>query len=150
MTARADIVREARSLKDTPFHHQACAKGIGIDCVGVLRHLGKTLDITGSREFEASVEFMGYGEDPDPALLRACERFLDTIPRAEVKAGDVLLFKTRYSQGQPKHFGVVTAVDPLYMVHAWALGKGKVAENRVDATWERRIVGCYRFRGIDG
>ena len=34
---RADIVEEARSWLGTPYHHQAALKGVGCDCIGLLR-----------------------------------------------------------------------------------------------------------------
>lgn len=152
MTTRAEIVAEAMTWLHTPFHHQAAAKGAGCDCIGLLRGVGNAKNIDGAVGLAQDLmgDFAGYGMDPNPALLRAgCDRYLIPIKRAEVGLADILLFKMPLSNGQPKHFGIVTRLDPLYMIHSWAGGRAEVVENIVDQTWERRILACYRFRGID-
>lgn len=148
MTTRYEIVQEVRTYINTPFHHQACAPGIGIDCIGVLRAVGKRFDLQGSRELEASRELLAYGIDPDPALVRACEHFMDRITFADVGLADVFQMKTLYSLGQPKHFAVVSRVDPIYIIHAWAPMSRKVIETRLDDKWRGRVLACYRFKGL--
>jgi cell wall-associated NlpC family hydrolase len=39
---RPDIVEEARSWLGTPYHHQAALKGVGCDCIGLLRGVYET------------------------------------------------------------------------------------------------------------
>lgn len=151
---REAIVAEARSWVDppTPFHHQASVKGVGCDCIGLLAGVGRALQIEGAADFARAMldEFAGYGMDPNPALLRrGCGQYLVPIARKDVRLGDVLLFTMPKAKGEPKHFGIVSRLDPMYMVHSWAGGAKRVVENRVDAMWERRILACYRFRGID-
>lgn len=148
MTTRCEIVAEVRTYMDTPFHHQACAPGIGIDCIGVLRALGRRFDLPGSAELEASPHLLAYGRDPDPELLRQCEKFMDRIAWADVGLGDVLMMKTLYSRGEPKHFAVVSRMNPIYIIHAWAPGNDKVIENRLDDKWRGRVLACYRFKGV--
>lgn len=153
LSSRFEIVLEAKNivLAQTPFHHQAAVVGVGCDCIGVLRIIGRKVSPKESAELEASPEFLSYGPDPDPQLLlRGCRKFMDEIPKNQALPGDALLFKTLYSKGLPKHFGIVTRLDPMYMVHSWALGPGHVIENRVDERWQRRILSAWRFRGVDG
>lgn len=148
MTTRAQVVAVARSYLGTPFHHQASAKGAGCDCIGLLRGIGRELDLPGSAELEAARRLLAYGPDPDPALLRECERFMDKIEWPQLGLGDVLMMTTLYSRGQPKHFAVVSRLTPPYIIHAWAYGKSEVIENRLDGKWRSRVLGCYRFKGL--
>ena len=43
---RAEILRSVRSWLDTPYQHQASAKGAGCDCLGLIR--GVWRDIYGA------------------------------------------------------------------------------------------------------
>ena len=43
MTDSAKIVAQARSWLGTPYHHQARLKGVGCDCLGLLRGLWRAL-----------------------------------------------------------------------------------------------------------
>lgn len=148
MTTRQEIVDEARSYVGTPFHHQGCAPGVGIDCIGVLRALGKRFDLKGSAELEASRALLAYGPDPDPKLLLECERFMVRITWQDLGLGDVLMMKTLYSRGQPKHFAVVSRLNPIYIIHAWAYVKSAVVENRLDDKLRGRVLACFRFQGV--
>lgn len=149
---RQAVVTEALTWLHTPYHHQAATKGAGCDCIGLLRGVGNALGIDGAEGLASDLltDFAGYGMDPNPALLReGCSRYLIPITRQEVGLADIFLFKMPRSNGQPKHFGIVSRLDPPYMIHSWAGGKAEVVENRVDRVWESRILACYRFRGID-
>lgn len=148
MTSRAEIVMEVRTYIGTPFHHQAALPGVGIDCIGVLRALGKKFDWPESRELEASPHLLAYGRDPNSELLRECKKFMNCITWTEVGLADVLMMKTLYSRGEPKHFAVVSNLNPMYIIHAWAPGIDRVIENRVDEKWRSRVLACYRFKSV--
>ena len=40
---RQDVVTAAREWIDTPFHHQARLKGVGVDCVGLVIGVAREL-----------------------------------------------------------------------------------------------------------
>lgn len=145
MTTRWQIVNEARSWVGTRWHHGASLKGVGADCVGLLTGVAEACGIAEAAEYRAGNEFHGYGREPDPAvLLAACERWLERIPIAEATLADIYVM--RFAEA-PQHFAIVSAVDPVYIVHAYAQAR-RVVENRVDELWRSRIVRAYRFRGI--
>lgn len=145
MTTPVAIVNEARSLVGTPWMHQASLKDVGCDCVGVLRCVARVCLIQNAAAFENDQRFKGYGTTPNlRVLIEACNAYLDPVPRGNVRASDILLLKYQHD---PMHFAIVSALDPMYIVHA--LGSvGHVAEHRVDPLWESRIVRAYRFRGV--
>ena len=47
----------------------------------------------------------------------------------------------------PQHFGFLSAVQPDYMIHAYA-GARRVVEHGIDHVWQRRIVRAYALRGV--
>jgi NlpC/P60 family putative phage cell wall peptidase len=56
MTIRQTIIAEARAWIGTPYHHQAARKGVGCDCLGLVRGVWRAT----------------YGADPEhpPAYSR--------------------------------------------------------------------------------
>ncbi len=124
---RAVLVAEARSWLGTPYHHAADVKGVAVDCAMILVRIYVDL---------------GFCEPFDPRpythdwmLHRDEERYLGflidrtrEIDRARVGPGDIILF--RYGRCY-SHGGIVTKVDPLTIVHAFAPAR-HVIEDRVE------------------
>lgn len=141
MTTRADVVTTARAWLLTRWCHQASARGVGSDCIGLVAGVARELGIEGAQLFYIDNAIRGYGREPNPAmLLSACDRYLD--PCADPKPGDILLLRFN---ADPQHFALVSA--PNYMIHAYAQAR-KVVENRIDNVWRSRIVRAYSYRGI--
>ncbi len=143
MTTAEKIVAEARQWIGTPYHHQASLKGVGCDCLGLIRGVWRAL----------------YGDEPealppytpdwaeargDETLLAAATRHLCAIDRAEAGAGDVALFRWR-AHLPAKHCAVLTG--PATMIHAHELTP--VAEVPLGPWWQRRMVATFRFPDAD-
>ncbi len=145
MTRREEIAEEARAWLGTRWQHQASLKGIGCDCIGLVVGVGRALGIPAALEFDRSPRFKGYGRQPDPVmLLTGCDDLLERIPLSATDVGDVLVMRF---EKEPQHFGIVSGLDPPYMVHALAQAR-KVVEHRIDAVWMTRVLRAYRFRGL--
>lgn len=143
MTTRAAIVAEARSWVGTRYQHQGRLKGIGVDCVGLIGGVAIAAGVAEGAQWAQDRALAGYGRIPDPkVLLGGCERYLDRIERWQV--GDVLVLSVTRD---PCHFAIVSALDPPYIVHAYARSR-KVVEARLDETWAGRVRGAYAFRGV--
>lgn len=142
MVTRADVVREARSWKETPFHHQGRMKGVGVDCVGVVIKVAQDLGLT---TFDAD----GYGTIPNGRHLRqGCTDNMDPIPTDEIRPGDVLLMRW---ERFPQHLAVVTeghGVRGLGVVHSYSQ-IGKCIEHGLSQDWLDRVVQAYRLRGLE-
>ncbi|MTW15177.1 peptidase P60 [Rhodoplanes serenus] len=139
---RATIVAEARSWIGTPYRHQASVKGVGCDCLGLVRGVWRAL----------------HGDEPEPlpaytpdwaeatgrdTLLAAAGRHLITIAPDTARPGDVLLF--RWRAGLPaKHAAIVTAPDLMVHAHDGA----RVAEVVIAPWWRRRIAGTFAFPDV--
>jgi NlpC/P60 family putative phage cell wall peptidase len=136
--SRADIVAEARSWIGTPYRHQASLKGVGADCLGLLRGVWRAL--IGAEPEQAPP----YGDaGRDELLLEAARRNLGEIDPAQFRGGDVLLF--RWQPHLPaRHVGIATT--PSTMVHAQS--GMTVAEIALDRWWRTRLVAAFEFKEV--
>lgn len=145
MATREDVVCEARRFVGTPFEHQGRLLGVGVDCIGIAVSVGKILGLTGG--YDAN----GYGRNPSGnKMLSECAKLVDakvvdSVPLGEaLQLGDLLLMRIFRD---PQHVAIVTALNPVYIVHAHQ-GVGKCVEHRLDDQWRKRIIGVYRYRGL--
>lgn len=130
------IVAEALSWADTPYHHQACVKGAGVDCamflVGVYCGLGLIEKI-----------------DPRPYqvhwhLHRGEERFLKHLARVSERVyspqpGDVAMFRF----GRCTSHGAIV-LDWPRIIHSY-IGQGVVEADATKGDLVGRFVGWYRI-----
>lgn len=140
---RADIVSAAREWLGTPYQHQASRKGVGTDCLGLLR--GVWRETCGAEPAEVppyTPDWMDLRPD-DPLMCSVRSAFRET-PVGQAKAGDVLLF--RMALGAPaKHCAILT--DPDRIIHAY-WGRS-VCTTRLVPWWTRRIAGAFSFPGLE-
>lgn len=146
LITRAAIVAEARAWIGTPYRHQASRKGVGCDCLGLVRGVWRAV----------------IGPEPEPAppyapdwaeaaagtcatepLAAAARRHLIEIDRDHFASGDVLLFRWRQSLAA-KHAAIVAS--PNTMVHAH--DGAAVAEVAIAPWWRRRLAYAFRFPGV--
>lgn len=137
---RERIVAVARGFIGTPYRHQGSLKGVGCDCLGLIRGVWREL----------------YGADPEvPApyapdwaertgrerLLEAAARHCGAArPLADLRPGDLLVF--RWQDGMAaKHAGIATPADRF--IHAYE--QAAVLESPLVPAWRRRIAGVFRF-----
>jgi NlpC/P60 family putative phage cell wall peptidase len=111
---------------------------VGCDCLGLVRGIWRVLY---GGEPEAVPHYSAdwaeaSGNDP---LLLAGHRHFVPVDRADMTAGDVLLFRWR-PHWPAKHLGVVSGEGTMIHAHAGAA----VAEVHF-GIWARRIVRVFRF-----
>ncbi len=139
LITRDKIVNAARSWTGTPYHHQASTKGVGTDCLGLIR--GVWTELYGI----APETPPGYSPDWAEAsgretLLEAAERHLVPVPLEQLAPGDVLIF--RYRANTPaKHVAILT--DHRRMIHA--IQGLPVSEHAYTPWWSRRLVAAFAF-----
>ena len=137
-----DIIAETRSWLGTPYRHQGSLKGVGCDCLGLVRGVWRAF----------------YGDEPEatPAysadwaeaggsetMAEAARRHFDEITPAKAGPGDILLF--RWRAGMPaKHAGILIASDRFVHAHDGAA----VAEAELTPWWHRRAAYAFRFPGV--
>lgn len=134
---RQQVLQIARQWLDTPYQHQASVRGVGCDCLGLIRGIWRAL--YGSEPEIAPNYTPNWAEDRGvETLLIAARRWL--IPTDAARPGDVLLF--RMQAGSPcKHIGVLSADDRL--IHAY-WGRA-VVESWLEPFWARRVAHAFSF-----
>lgn len=124
----------------TPYRHQASLKGVGCDCLGLVRGIWRDL----------------YGQEPElpppyardwaerggqDRLMTAAERhFLPIATMAQAQAGDMVLFRWRVDCAA-KHVGILTGGD--HFIHAYE--GAAVLRSALVPSWRKRIAGIFRF-----
>jgi NlpC/P60 family putative phage cell wall peptidase len=140
--SRSDIVAEARAWIGTAYRHQGSCKGIGCDCLGLVRGVWRA--VIGDEPQATPAYSRDWAEaSGEEALAHAARTHLIEIDVAQFEPGDVLLF--RYRDCYPaKHMAIVSA--PALMVHAH--DGAAVAEVAIAPWWRRRIAYAFRFPGV--
>lgn len=135
----ADIIAETQSWLKTPYQHQASLKGVGCDCLGLVRGVYRAL----------------YGNEPEPVpaytpdwaeacaketLANAAFRHLRPVALDAVEPGNVLLF--RWRAGLPaKHMAILA--DPPRFIHAH--DGAAVSYAALTPWWQRRLAYAFAF-----
>jgi len=146
MTTRDAIVAEALTWVATPYRHQASLKGVGCDCLGLIRGVWRAL----------------YGDEPETApdytpdwaeakgaetLAEAAGRHMTAIAPGEAEAGDVLLFRWRPNL-PAKHAGILIFSSPSGLRFVHAQEGAAVTTATLTPWWRRRVAFAFRFPEI--
>jgi NlpC/P60 family putative phage cell wall peptidase len=140
MNLQDRIVTEARSWIGTPYRHQASLKGIGCDCLGLLR--GVWRGVLGQEPELPPPYSPDWAEAGADTLVAAARRYLTEIDRRDIAPGDVLLFRWRDTL-PAKHCAVVAS--PGSMIHAH--DGASVVEVALCPWWRRHLAHAFRFPG---
>jgi NlpC/P60 family putative phage cell wall peptidase len=136
------IVAEARSWVGTPYQHQASLKGVGCDCLGLVRGVWRA--VLGEEPEAVPPYAPDWAEAAsNEPLAEAALRHLVSVATSEFQPGDVLLFRWRASTAA-KHAAIVTASNLMVHAHDGAA----VAEVAVAPWWRRRLAYAFRFPGV--
>lgn len=144
MTARSEIVQAAREWVGTPFRHQGRLQGQGVDCIGLVAGVARSLALLPAAQIDAiEARHSGYGREPAKGMLeRALDDVLVRVARADMQSGDVLLM--RFVR-EPQHVAILDLEGEVpYIVHAYQ-GVQRCVHHRLDEAWARRIVRAYCF-----
>ena len=139
---RTRIVTCARGWIGTPYQHQASLRGVGADCLGLLR--GVWREVIGVEPEEMRAYTPGWAElGAEELLLETAQRHLLDRDDAQIKAGTVLIFRFR-AHLPAKHCGIATG--PASFIHAH--DGARVAEVALVPGWRRRIAATFDFPGL--
>jgi NlpC/P60 family putative phage cell wall peptidase len=139
------VLALAREWIGTPYRHQGSTRGVGCDCIGLIRGIWREL----------------YGHEPPPVppyapdwaerggedrLMEAARRlFGPPISVAAAEPGDLLLFRWRADYAA-KHAGIFTG--PRHFIHAYE--QASVTCSVLVPSWRRRIAAVHRFGKASG
>ena len=142
MITRELICREARGWIGTPYLHQASIKGVGCDCLGLVR--GVWREVVGEEPETPEPYRADWAEvGGEERLLEAARRWLVEVPADTMRAGDVLLF--RMSPGaMVKHCAILS--EPGRIIHAH--DGAAVTEVALTPWWRRHLSHAFSFPGV--
>jgi NlpC/P60 family putative phage cell wall peptidase len=134
------VVAAARGWLGTPYHDQASVRGVGCDCLGLVR--GVWRELYGSEPLPIPPYSRDWGETGmrEP-LAEAARRLM--LPATDSEPGALLLFRMR-TGAVTKHCGIVTASDRF--IHAYE--RSGVVEVPLDAAWRRRVAFIFLFPNL--
>lgn len=138
------VVAAARGWIGTPYHDQASLRGVGADCLGLVR--GVWRELLGPEPTGVPAYTRDWGEVGARERLRdGALRWLIEIAPAQIGPGSVVLFRMR-GGAIAKHCGIVTGGGGF--VHAYdRLG---VIEEPLSLAWRRRIAFAFHFPAAPG
>ena len=136
---RAAIVAEALTWLGTPYRHQASLKGVGCDCLGLVRGVWRALHGGEPEIAPAYTPDWAEASGGEP-LADAARRNLVERALADAEAGDVVLFRWR-ENFPAKHVGILIRPDRFIHAHQGAV----VATAAFSPWWRRRCAGAFSF-----
>lgn len=143
MSAIGDkALAEALDWLGTPYRHQASTRGVGCDCLGLVRGVWRA--IHGQEPQTVSPYRADWAElCGEERLLDAARRWLVEKPVEAAEAGDVLLFRMA-PEAAVKHCAILSRTGPTpRIVHAY-WGRAVVESWLVD-WWRTRLVAAFAF-----
>jgi NlpC/P60 family putative phage cell wall peptidase len=133
------VVQEAVSWIGTPYRHQASRKGVGCDCLGLLRGVWRAL--IGPEPETAGPYLPDWAEAGGDPLLEAARRhMIERHGMPQPAVGDVILFRWRPHMAA-RHAGI--ALDAGRFIHAYE--GSAVTISALVPQWRRRIAGVFAF-----
>ena len=139
---RDEIVEAARLWLGTPYHHQASLRGVGCDCLGLVR--GVWRDLHGDEPEAPPPYSPSWAESlRQETLALAAGRHLQPLILTEARPGDVLLFRWR-EHLPAKHCAILASPDRIIHAHDGAA----VAEVAFTPWWRRHLSHAFSFPGV--
>ena len=134
------VVTAAREWIGTPYRHQHSVKGVGCDCLGLIR--GVYRSCVGPEPVKPPSYSPSWGEaDRREVLIEAAEKYLAKVDRKYPEPGDVIIFRMKRN-AIAKHCGIMSYNGK--MIHAYQ-GEDAVLEGFMGRYWRSRIAGIYEF-----
>lgn len=131
------IIAAARSWIGTPYRHQASLRGVGCDCLGLIRGVWRMM-IGCEPEHPGAYRPDWAEAGGRERLLAAAARHL--IPVDAPGPGRVLIF--RWRDGLPaKHCAIATDAGRMIHAHDGAC----VAEVALSGWWRRHLAASFAF-----
>ena len=135
------LITLARDWIGTPYVHQASLKGVGCDCLGLLRGVFR------ERFGEEPEDIPPYDPHWDiggrEVLREGLARHLTAVALSAIAPGDILLFRM-VPGAAARHCGILAEDDGrLTLIHARQ--NKRVSEEAFSPAWRRKLA--YAFRG---
>jgi len=133
------VIAAALGWLGTPYHDQASVRGVGCDCLGLVR--GVWRELYGPEPMPIPPYSRDWGETGTrEPLAEAARGVMLELPIATIAPGALLLFRMR-TGAVAKHCGIMGA--PERFIHAYE--RSGVVEAPLDAAWRRRVAFAFLF-----
>lgn len=144
-TTREAIIKDAYTWLDTPYHHKAMVKGVGVDCaqlvLGIAINTGQVPEDTKIDDY--STEW--HLHNNEELMLQVLQSFgCKEVPKDELLPGDILCFK----------YGRVSSHLAIYlpnhsMIHAHLnQDRPRVTLHSFNGEYMDRLAQVYQFPGV--
>ena len=132
------IIQEAMTWVDTPYHHLARCKGVGVDCAQLMAGIAENLSSKKINIETYSVEW--HLHNRKELMCETLESFgCIQIPLEEAQPGDIITFKFGRVNS---HLGLL--LENEQFVHA-RMDVGRVVVNTLSGDWKARLGRAYKF-----
>jgi len=135
-----ETLAAARAWIGTPYVHQASLKGVGCDCLGLLRGLYRERFGTEPEDVPPyDPQWDRGGEELRDGFARHCS----AVALSALVPGDILLFRM-VPRGPARHCALLAQKDgALTLIHARQ--NKRVGEEPFTAFWRARLAYAFRF-----
>jgi NlpC/P60 family putative phage cell wall peptidase len=137
---RLRIVAAARRWIGTPYRHQGSRRGVGCDCLGLVR--GVWREIRGEEPEEPGPYARDWAaQGGDERLIEAARRLCaGERTLRDMRPGDILVFRWR-AHMPATHLGIASGPD--HFIHAYE--QAAVVESALVPAWRRRVAAVFSF-----
>lgn len=140
MIEAAQVVALAEGWIGTPYRHQGATKGVGCDCIGLVRGIWRELYGVEPEAVPAYAPDWAERCGEERLLTAAARLFGPPLALGGMQPGDLLLFRWR-SDCAAKHAGILAG--PESFIHAYE--QAAVIRSALVPSWRRRIAAVHRF-----
>lgn len=135
-------VEIARTWIGTPYHHQASLKGIGCDCLGLIRGIWR--ELYGKEPQSIPAYTPDWAEaNPRETLYLAAKHHMQEIEKSDMKLGNIILFRWRNKQ-PAKHAAIISNNDKI--IHAY---DGICVSETSFGIWQKRLAYAFALPVIE-
>ena len=140
---RDAILAEARAWIGTPYLHQGSLRGVGADCLGLVRGVWRAVIGPEPEPIPCYTPDWAEAGGGEMLWLSALRWFTPCADGPCWMAGQVILFRMR-ERGVAKHLGIVSRIgEEAAFIHAYS-GHG-VIESALTDPWARRMAARFEF-----
>lgn len=127
------------SWLDTPYHHQARVKGVGVDCAQFVAAVAEELGVLAPNTVVQNYSPEWHMHNREELMIDMMIELGGIEKIGELEVGDILAFK----------FGRVCSHLGIYLgeqqfIHA-RIDQGKVTINTLSGEWQKRHIRTFRF-----
>lgn len=139
MAKTDEVIKLARTWIGTPYHHQASVKGVGVDCVGLVR--GVYRELYGRNPDEVINYSADWGDsNGNEDMVAAAYKYLEPVSLSAMQPGNVILIRWK-SHRVAKHSMILTG--DRRAIHAY--NRSPVTEINLSQWWMDKIIYAFAF-----